>query len=146
MTETAIGLAGIAGLLLALLLLGAPVGFAMAIVGFLGYAAISSFDTAAHMTGQTLWTTFSMYGLTVIPLFTLMGQVVFYSGVNEKLYAAAYNWIGHIRGGLAMATIAACSAFATICGSNTATAATMSTVALPQMKKFNYNPSFRPEL
>jgi tripartite ATP-independent transporter DctM subunit len=140
MTETAIGLAGIAGLLLALFLLGAPVGFAMAIVGFLGYAAISSFDTAAHMTGQTLWTTFSMYGLTVIPLFTLMGQVVFYSGVNEKLYAAAYNWIGHIRGGLAMATIAACSAFATICGSNTATAATMSTVALPQMKKFNYNP------
>lgn len=140
MTDMAIGLWGIGLLLLSLFLLGAPVGFAMAIVGFLGYAAISGFDTAAHMTGQTLWTTFSMYGLTVIPLFTLMGQVVFYSGVNEKLYAAAYNWIGHIRGGLAMATIAACSAFATICGSNTATAATMSTVALPQMKKFNYNP------
>jgi tripartite ATP-independent transporter DctM subunit len=140
MTAAAIGLLGIAVLLLSLFLMGTPVGFAMAVVGFLGYAAISSFDTAAHMVGQTLWTTFSMYGLTVIPLFTLMGQVVFYSGVNEKLYTAAYNWIGHIRGGLAMATIAACSAFSTICGSNTATAATMSTVALPQMKKFKYDP------
>jgi tripartite ATP-independent transporter DctM subunit len=140
MTETMIGIIGIVTLLLGLFLMGSPVGFAMAVVGFHGYAAISNFDAAAHMTGQTLWTTFSMYGLTVIPLFTLMGQIVFYSGVNEKLYHAAYNWVGHIRGGLAMATIAACSAFATICGSNTATAATMSTVALPEMKKFGYNP------
>jgi tripartite ATP-independent transporter DctM subunit len=135
-----VGIIGIAVLLLALFVFGTPVGFAMAVVGFLGFAYVVSFDAAVHMVGSALWTTFSSYGLTVIPLFTLMGQVVFYSGVNEKLYHAAYNWVGHIRGGLAMATIAACSAFATICGSNTATAATMSTVALPQMKKYNYHP------
>jgi tripartite ATP-independent transporter DctM subunit len=140
MSMAIVGIIGIAVLLLALFVFGTPVGFAMAVVGFLGFAYVVSFDAAVHMVGSALWTTFSSYGLTVIPLFTLMGQVVFYSGVNEKLYHAAYNWVGHIRGGLAMATIAACSAFATICGSNTATAATMSTVALPQMKKYNYHP------
>lgn len=134
------GLLGIAILLGVLFLLNTPVGFAMAITGFLGYAYIVSFDAAVNMVGSTLWTTFSSPGMTVIPLFTLMGYIVFYSGVNEKLYAAAYSWVGHIRGGIAMATIAACAAFATICGSNTATAATMSTVALPQMKKYGYDP------
>lgn len=140
MSMAIIGIVGIAVLLLAMFALGTPVGFAMAIVGFLGFAYVVSFPAAINMTGSALWTTFSSYGLTVIPLFTLMGQIVFYSGVNEKLYHAAYNWIGHIRGGLAMATVAACSAFSTICGSNTATAATMATVALPQMKKYNYHP------
>lgn len=134
------GILGIAILLAVLFLLNTPVGFAMAITGFLGYAYVVSFDAAVSMVGSTLWTTFSSPGMTVIPLFTLMGYIVFYSGVNEKLYAAAYSWVGHIRGGIAMATIAACAAFATICGSNTATAATMSTVALPQMKKYGYNP------
>lgn len=140
MSMALVGIIGIAALLLALFIFGTPVGFAMAVIGFLGFAYVVSFDAAVHMVGSALWTTFSSYGLTVIPLFTLMGQVVFYSGVNEKLYNAAYAWVGHIRGGLAMATVAACSAFATICGSNTATAATMSTVALPQMKKYNYHP------
>lgn len=135
-----IGLVGIGVLLLILFLLNAPVGFAMAIVGFVGYAYVKTPTAAVNMVGSSLWTTFSMYGLTVIPLFTLMGHIVFYSGVNEKLYRAAYSWVGHIRGGIAMATVAACAAFATICGSNTATAATMSTVALPQMKKYGYHP------
>jgi C4-dicarboxylate transporter, DctM subunit len=76
----------------------------------------------------------------VIPLFIFMGQVAFYSGVNEKLYRAAYKWVGHIRGGIAMATVLACSAFSAICGSNAATAATMTTVALPQMRKYRYHP------
>jgi tripartite ATP-independent transporter DctM subunit len=93
-----------------------------------------------NMIGSVLWATFSKYGLTVIPLFIFMGQVAFHSGVNEKLYNAAYKWVGHIRGGIAMATVMACAAFSAICGSNAATAATMSTVALPQMKKFNYDP------
>ncbi len=92
------------------------------------------------MVSSVLWDTFSKYGLTVIPLFIFMGQIAFYSGVNEKLYNAAYKWVGHIRGGIAMATVMACSAFAAICGSNAATAATMTTVALPQMNKYNYNP------
>ncbi len=92
------------------------------------------------MLGSVLWDTFSSYGLTVIPLFIFMGQIAFYSGVNEKLYNAAYKWVGHIRGGIAMATVMACAAFAAICGSNAATAATMTTVALPQMNKYGYEP------
>ncbi|THB65550.1 MAG: TRAP transporter large permease, partial [Desulfovibrio sp.] len=80
------------------------------------------------------------YGLTVIPLFILMGQICFYSGVNKRLYKAAYAWLGHRKGGLSIATILACAGFSAISGSNTATAATMSTVALPEMRKYNYDP------
>jgi tripartite ATP-independent transporter DctM subunit len=73
-------------------------------------------------------------------MFILMGQICFYSQVNERLYNAAYKWFGKVRGGLATTTILACAGFAAICGSNTATAATMTVVALPEMKKYNYNP------
>jgi tripartite ATP-independent transporter DctM subunit len=117
-----------------------PVGIAMAMVGFGGFCYLVSFNAGLHMLSSVFWDTFSKYGLTVIPLFIFMGQVAFYSGVNEKLYRAAYKWVGHIRGGIAMATVLACSAFSAICGSNAATAATMTTVALPQMRKFNYHP------
>lgn len=140
MSLAVIGIAGIIILLLALFFLGIPVGFAMGMVGFVGFSYVVSFNAGLNMVSSVLWETFSKYGLTVIPLFIFMGQVAFYSGVNEKLYNAAYKWVGHIRGGIAMATIMACSAFAAICGSNAATAATMTTVALPQMNKFKYNP------
>lgn len=140
MSLTVVGLIGIVVLLLMLFFLGIPVGFAMGIVGFCGFCYIISFKAGLNMISSVLWETFSKYGLTVIPLFIFMGQIAFYSGVNEKLYNAAYKWVGQIRGGIAMATIMACSAFAAICGSNAATAATMTTVALPQMKKFNYEP------
>jgi len=136
----AIGISGIIILLLVLFFLGMPVGFAMGIVGFVGFSYVVSFNAGVNMVGSVLWETFSKYGLTVIPLFIFMGQVAFYSGVNEKLYSAAYKWVGQIRGGIAMATVMACAAFAAICGSNAATAATMTTVALPQMNKFKYNP------
>ena len=139
MTPAIIGILGIAVLLLMLFLLGTPVGFAMGIVGFCGFCYLISFKAGLNMLGSVLWETFSKYGLTVIPLFIFMGQIAFYSGVNEKLYKAAYQWVGQIRGGVAMATIMACSAFSAICGSNAATAATMTTVALPQMKKFRYD-------
>ncbi|MDJ0886766.1 MAG: TRAP transporter large permease [Desulfobacterales bacterium] len=139
MSPVAAGLAGIGLLLAVLFLLGMPVGVAMAMVGFAGFCYLVSFKAGLHMLGSVVWDTFSKYGLTVIPLFIFMGQVAFYSGVNEKLYSAAYRWVGHIRGGIAMATILACSAFSAICGSNAATAATMTTVALPQMRKFNYH-------
>ena len=135
-----IGILGIVVLLLILFLLGIPVGFAMGIVGFLGFCYVVSLKAGLNMISSTLWETFSKYGLTVIPLFIFMGQIAFYSGVNEKLYNAAYKWVGQIRGGIAMATIMACSAFAAICGSNAATAATMTTVALPQMNKYKYEP------
>jgi len=137
---TVIGIIGIILLLAILFILGIPVGFAMGIVGFGGFCYVVSVPAGLNMVSSVLWETFSKYGLTVIPLFIFMGQVAFYSGVNEKLYNAAYKWVGHIRGGIAMATIMACSAFAAICGSNAATAATMTTVALPQMNKFKYNP------
>ncbi len=140
MSLALVGITGIVALLLILFFLSIPVGFAMGIVGFLGFCYLVSFKAGLNMISSALWETFSKYGLTVIPLFIFMGQIAFYSGVNEKLYNAAYKWVGQIRGGLAMATIMACSAFAAICGSNAATAATMTTVALPQMNKYNYEP------
>jgi C4-dicarboxylate transporter DctM subunit len=138
-TPAVIGILGIIVLLMMLFFLGTPVGFAMGIVGFCGFCYLISFKAGLNMLGSVLWETFSKYGLTVIPLFIFMGQIAFYSGVNEKLYKAAYRWVGQIRGGVAMATIMACSAFSAICGSNAATAATMTTVALPQMKKYRYD-------
>ncbi|HMB31726.1 MAG TPA: TRAP transporter large permease subunit, partial [Desulfohalobiaceae bacterium] len=134
-----VGILGIVILLIVLFFLGTPVGFAMGIVGFCGFWYVTSFQASMSMLGMNLWTTFSKYGLIVIPLFIFMGQIAFYSGVNERLYNAAYKWIGQIRGGLAMATVIACAMFAAICGSNAATAATMTTVALPEMKKYDYN-------
>ncbi len=140
MSLALVGITGIVALLLILFFLGIPVGFAMGIVGFCGFCYLVSFKAGLNMISSVLWDTFSKYGLTVIPLFIFMGQIAFYSGVNEKLYNAAYKWVGQIRGGIAMATIMACSAFAAICGSNAATAATMTTVALPQMNKYKYEP------
>lgn len=134
-----VGILGIIILLFALFVLGIPVGFAMAIVGFLGFGYVVSFEAAMGMIGTDLWTTFSSYGFTVIPLFIFMGFLSFNTGIAERLYKAAYTWFGHWRGGLAIATIGACELFGAICGSNTATAATMGAVALPQMKKYKYD-------
>ena len=139
MSLALIGVIGIITLLLILFFLGMPVGFAMALVGFVGFCHVVSLKAGLNMVSSVLWETLSKYGLTVIPLFIFMGQVAFYSGVNERLYKAAYKWVGQIRGGIAMATVMACAAFAAICGSNAATAATMTTVALPEMNKFKYN-------
>ena len=140
MSLAVIGIIGIVALLFILFFLGMPVGFSMAIVGFSGFCYVINIPAGMNMAGSVFWTVASKYGLTVIPLFVFMGQIAFYSGVNERLYKTAHTWVGHIRGGLAMATVLACSAFAAICGSNTATAATMSTVALPEMKKYGYAP------
>ena len=125
MDVTVVGLAGIIILLFVLFVLGMPVGFAMAVVGFLGFAKVVTFKAAFNMIGSDLWSTFGSYGLTVIPLFILMGYLAFNAGIAERLYDAAYRWFGHWRGGLAIATIGADEMFASICGSNTATAATM---------------------
>ncbi len=140
MSLTLVGIIGILFLLFILFVFGIPVGFAMGLVGFAGFSYVISLDAGFNMLATVTWDTFSKYGLTVIPLFIFMGQIAFYSGVNEKLYNAAFKWVGHIRGGIAMATVMACAAFAAICGSNAATAATMTTVALPQMNKYKYEP------
>ncbi len=140
MSLTLVGVFGIVLLIAVLFFLGMPVGFAMAIVGFAGFWYAVSFNAAINMVGADIWSTFSKYGLTVIPLFIFLGYLAFNSGIAERLYNAAYKWFGHWRGGLAIATIGADELFAAICGSNTATAATMGTVALPQMQKFKYDP------
>lgn len=135
------GILGIFILLAILFILRMPVGFAMGIVGFLGFAYATNMRAAMGMLGTEVWSVFSSYGLTVIPLFIFMGQICFHCGVNKRLYEAAYKWTGHIQGGLAMSTILACAGFSAISGSNTATAATMSTVALPEMRKYGYDPA-----
>ncbi|MGD8386920.1 MAG: TRAP transporter large permease [Desulfobacteraceae bacterium] len=134
------GIIGIFLLLFSLFFLGMPVGFSMAVVGFFGFAQLISFEAAMGMISADLWASFSSYGLTAIPLFVFMGYLAFYSGIAEKLYKTAYTWFGSWRGGLAIATIGADELFAAICGSNTATAATMGAIALPQMKKYEYDP------
>ena len=134
-----VGIIGIVVLLLVLFFLGMPVGFAMAVVGFCGFCYVISFKAGLNMIGTDLWFTFSKYGLTVIPLFVFMGYLAFNAGIAERLYNVAYKWVGHWPGGLAIATIGADELFAAICGSNTATAATMGAVALPQMEKYNYD-------
>ncbi len=137
-----LGMIGVALLLGIIFFFQIPVGFAMGIVGFVGFWAAVSLKAALGMVGEETWKVFSSYGLTVIPLFILMGQICFYSGLNKRMYRWANVLLGEIRGGLAMATILACAGFAAICGSNTATAATMATVALPEMKKYGYDPAF----
>jgi C4-dicarboxylate transporter, DctM subunit len=137
---TLLGIIGILALFFIIFVFGIPVGFAMGLVGFIGFWYVIGMGAATNMLATQIWDTFSNYGLTVIPLFIFMGQIAFYSGINAKLYNAAHKWVGNISGGLAIATIMACSAFSAICGSNAATAATMTTVALPQMKRFKYEP------
>lgn len=138
MTPCTIGLIGIAALLL-LLFARIPVGFAMAIVGFVGFVQLVNIDAALSLLARDVFSTFSSYGLTVIPLFIFMGQVSFHAGISRRLYDTAYAFIGHRPGGLAMATVGACTAFGAICGSSPATAATMATVSLPEMKRYNYS-------
>jgi C4-dicarboxylate transporter DctM subunit len=141
MNSPIVGLYGTFIMLAVMLLLKIPVGFTMAICGFLGVMFVVSAKAALNLVGADLWNTFSSYGLTVIPMFVFMGEICFYSQVNERIYNAAYKWLGHVRGGLAITTVWACAGFAAICGSNTATAATMTTVALPEMKKYKYHPA-----
>ncbi|ABB37437.1 TRAP dicarboxylate transporter, DctM subunit [Oleidesulfovibrio alaskensis G20] len=140
MEPVTLGVLSVGVLLAAILASRIPVGFAMAVTGLGGYAAAMGPAAAWSMLGGEVWEVFSSYGLTVIPFFIFMGQICFYSGVNERLYRAVYAWMGHIRGGIAYATVLACAGFSAICGSNTATAATMSAVALPEMKKYGYAP------
>ena len=119
-----------------------PIGMLLATLGFIGYALLDGTDTAVAMLGNEFWSTFSNAGLTVVPLFVFMGQLCFHSGLSGRLYQAIASWMGHFRGGVAAATLVACGGFSAICGSNTATAATMSVVSLPEMHKRGYQPAF----
>jgi len=137
-------LIGIIGILLLFLFIFArmPVGFAMALVGGVGFAMITSPTSALSLMARDFFDVFGSYNLTVIPLFILMGQIAFHSGISGNLFDAANKFLGRLPGGLAVAAVGACAAFSTVCGSTNATAATMGSVILPEMKKHRYNPSF----
>jgi len=126
-------------LMFALMALGMPIAFAMLLAGVLGNAWLLSGPAATHLLATNVWDQFSSYGLSVVPLFVLMGQFAFRAGITERLYDAAYKWFGRLPGGLAGTTIAACAGFSAICGSNSATSATMGTIALPQMRRYGYD-------
>ncbi len=126
-------------LLLVLMALRMPVSFAMILAGFLGNAYMISTDAALYMLATNVWGQLSSYGLSVIPLFVFMGQLAYHSGITERLYDAAHKWVGRLPGGLAGTTILSSAGFAAICGSNSATSATMGTIALPEMKRYNYD-------
>jgi tripartite ATP-independent transporter DctM subunit len=137
MNEIAVGIV-VLFLLLGLFLTGIELAFAMAIMGFLGYAMLVSFQGAMNMMAKDLFDVFSSYGLTVIPVFVLMGQISFNAGIAGRLYDMSNKFIGHIPGGLAIATIVGATFFKAICGSSAATVATFSSVAVPEMERYGY--------
>ncbi|MBW1861835.1 MAG: TRAP transporter large permease [Deltaproteobacteria bacterium] len=138
MTPIIIGYIGIA-LLIVILFSGVHIGLAMGVIGFLGIAYLSGLAAGLSVLKTVPFTTFSNYGLSVVPLFIFMGVVCFHAGISKDLYESVHKWLGHMRGGLAMATVGACAIFAAVSGSSLATAATMGTVALPEMKRYDYD-------
>src|SRR3974390_1226844 len=124
------------------MLLRVPVGMAMGLVGVTGYSAIVGAGPALKLVGQTSLRTVTDYTFGVIPMFMLMGAFVSVSGLSREMFRAADAFLGHLRGGLGIATVVACGGFAAICGSSVATAATFSAVAYPEMRRFGYPQSF----
>jgi C4-dicarboxylate transporter DctM subunit len=141
MSPDAVAILGFVALF-ALMLLRVPVGMAMGLVGVVGYSYLVGPGPALKLVGQTSMRTVTDYTFGVIPMFMLMGALVSVSGVSRELFKAANSMIGHLRGGLGVATVVACGGFAAICGSSVATAATFSAVAYPEMRRFNYPQSF----
>lgn len=130
-------------ILLGLIALRIPISLCMALVGFIGFSSLTDFNWLASlsMVSRLSVDTAQEYGLSVIPLFVLMGNLVTQSGLSHELYRASYAFLGHLRGGLAMATVVACGGFSAICGSSLATAATMAKVSMPPMQKYGYSDS-----
>jgi len=135
-----VGLLGVAAMLV-LLALGMPIGIAMLLVGGVGFAVVhpGGVQATLYMLGSSPYSYSAFYELAVIPLFVLMGNLGATSGMASNLFAAAYAWIGHWRGGLAHATILACAGFAAVSGSSVASAVTMGKVCLPEMRRYNYD-------
>ena len=130
MSEITVGVIGIAALIL-LFLLRVPVAFTMAIVGVSGFVYLTNPQAGFSILARDIFEQFSSYSLSCIPMFILMGCFTFASGIGKRLYDTAYAWVGHVRGGLIMATVIACAGFGAICGLSAATAATMGKIALP---------------
>src|SRR5499427_240960 len=141
MSTDAVAIIGFVTLFI-LMLLRVPVGMAMGLVGVTGFGYIVGSGPALKMIGQTTMRTVTDYNFGVIPMFLLMGAFVTNSGMSRELFRTANTFVGHLRGGLGIATIAACGGFAAISGSSVATAATFSAVAYPEMRRFGYPQSF----
>ena len=137
MTPPLIGVIGIIALLTGMLI-GIPIAFVFALVGLFGFAMMTNITAALDLLAIDFFEVFSSYHFTVIPLFVMMGQVAYHSGISDKLYTTGYKLFGRMRGGLAMGTIAASAVFAACCGSSPASAATIGTVALPGMRRYKY--------
>jgi C4-dicarboxylate transporter DctM subunit len=138
MSEIIIGIIGLIVLLL-LFATGIELGFAMALVGFVGFGYLNGFHSAMSLLSRDVYEVITNYGYTVFPLFILMGQVGFNAGIATRLYNSANKFIGHIPGGLAMATVAGATGFKAICGSSAATSATFAGVAIPEMNRYGYD-------
>src|SRR5436309_12639615 len=141
MSADAVAILGFVSLFI-LMLLRVPVGMAMGLVGVTGFSYLVNGDAALKIIGHTSMRTVTDYTFGVIPMFLLMGAFVSNSGMSRELFRAANAFLGHLKGGLGIATIAACAGFAAICGSSVATAATFSKVAYPEMRRFGYPQSF----
>ena len=137
MSPTLIGIIGIIVMVI-VFMSRMPVAYVMAMIGYIGFSIMISGKGGLNLLSRNIYDVFSSYGLTTIPLFVLMGQLAFNSGISHRLYDTGYKYLGSIRGGLAMATVSACTAFGAVCGSSPATAATMATVGLPEMKRYKY--------
>ena len=138
MSDVGVGIAGIVALFL-LCSSGIEIGFAMAVIGVLGFAYLVSFGSAVNMMAKDFFDIFSSYNLTVVPLFMFMGQVAFSSGIARKLYDTAHKFLGHLPGGLAMATVGGATLFKAVCGSAPATTATFASLAVPEMDRYGYD-------
>jgi len=138
MSEITIGIVGLIVLLL-LFSTGIELGFAMALVGFAGFAYLNGFHAAINLLSRDVFEVITNYGYTVFPIFILMGQIGFNAGIAVRLYNSAHKFIGHIPGGLAMATVMGATAFKAICGSSAATSATFASVAIPEMDRYGYD-------
>ena len=137
MSEFAIGLISV-GIFLVLMLLRLPIAVSLASVGVIGFGLIRSFPAALSLIATDIYTTFSSYTLSVVPMFVLMGAFAYHSGLGKELYKTAHNVLGRIPGGLAISSVWACTIFGAVCGSNPATTATIGTIAIPEMKKYKY--------
>ena len=134
-----IGLIGIAGFLM-LAILGLPIAFSFATMGFIGIAMLQGLAPGLYALGEAPYQETASYVLSTIPLFVLMGQFAYHSGISGDLFLSAYKWMGRLPGGLALATTLSCTGFAACTGSSVASAATMGTIAFPEMQKYNYSP------
>ncbi len=137
MNPTVAGILGIA-LMILIFMSRMPVAYVMGLVGFVGFSLMISTNAGLNLLAKDYYENFSSYGLSTVPLFILMGQLAFNAGISSRLYDTAYKFLGSTRGGLAIASVSACTAFGAVCGSSAATAATMATVGLPEMKRFDY--------